>query len=203
MTWDNIYNYIFVEMSALHCPKAFIILAVIFIIAATQAIKYPIKKFATSKIQNDVIRKKVNSAFVIIPVVLGVLVSYIYHCAFGWGFSHYAGGMFGLIAAISYEVIVRLLARAKAGENITGDVIAEDVANSTEAVTSDVLETLSTAAQAVKGVTQVVKAVGNISTNIVNATDTKNEQQSDTTSTATTDTSGGKLEEVINKLTVK
>lgn len=209
MEWDNIYNYFFVEMSALHCPKIFIVLAVIAIILVSEAVKYPIKHFATSKIKNDIIRKKVNSAFIILPVVLGVLVSYIYHRVFGFGFSHSAGGTFGLMAAIFYEVFTRLFARVKSGESITGSVIAEDVANSTEAVTGDVLETLSTATSAIKAATQVIKSVGNATATIVEKlpaekkNDADVEKSPDPTPTTAPETSGGKLEELIKTLTNK
>jgi hypothetical protein len=177
----NMYTYFFVELTSLNCPRGYVLLAIVFVVVATQAFKLPIKKFLFSKIKNKTTQKKLNSLFTLLAIGLGVLVSLVYHIALKFDFSVEAGITIGISSATLYEFATRIFARIKNGEDLTAETISLDLADSANTVNDDVVTATTTVAETIDVVTSVVQTSGSTE-------ETK---------------AGGKLEEAIEKITKK
>lgn len=124
------------------------LVAIASIIAISQGLKLPIKKFGTDKLAVVVekllikkaekkgkevkfsltaIRHKLNIIFIAFPFEIGILVSYIISViAKQYAFSLEAGLVWGGAAGTIYETFARVIRRAKQGETITNELVKSD-----------------------------------------------------------------------------
>ena len=117
------------------------IVAVAAIIAITQGLKLPIKKFGTDKLSALIakkkekednasltaIRHKVNIVFILFPFAIGILVSYIISIiAKQYAFSWEAGLVWGSVAGTIYETIARIVRRVSTGGSVTAETIKKE-----------------------------------------------------------------------------
>lgn len=136
----------FTEISAKlpYYPRYIHFVVIALVIAFTQAIKVPLRKYVIDvKITNTSVRKKVNLVFMVLPFGLGLGASGILTC-FDFPFSWEAGLSWGVYAQVVYELIARILLKIKNNEEITTDSIAEDFEDArseAEALKSKVEET--------------------------------------------------------------
>lgn len=86
----------------------FIVMSIAAIVVATELIKLPVKKFLTSKIKNEPLRKKVNTVFMILPLILGACEGVVCQ-QIGQAFTQSHGISCGLIAVFIFSVVDRLL----------------------------------------------------------------------------------------------
>ena len=110
-------------------PKWLYWCTAILICGLTQLIKLPIKHF-TDKITVETTRKKVNTVIMFIPIILGILASYLLTFAH-YSFSEEAGIRLGTASIVIYGIISRVLARINSGNEISIETIKEDA---TEAI---------------------------------------------------------------------
>lgn len=124
---DEVFAY-FTEVSTkLPGYARYIYVIVIFaIIALTQAIKLPLRKYVLDvKITDVKVRKKVNLVFMILPFGLGLAASGVLTC-FGYPFSWEAGIAWGVYSQVAYELVARIILKLKNNEEITDAVIADE-----------------------------------------------------------------------------
>lgn len=102
--------------------------SIVIVLILTEFIKLPIKHF-TDKIENEDVRKKVNSVIMLIPIAFGFAISWIL-TYFGFKFSTVISLVWGVTSIAIYEFISRIMKRIKKGEVITTETIATDIKES-------------------------------------------------------------------------
>lgn len=110
----------------LPCYARYIHIVVIaLIIALTEAIKLPLRKYVIDvKIASKNARKKVNLVFMVLPFGLGLGASGVLTC-FGYAFSWEAGLAWGVYAQVAYEFVARIILKIKSDEKVDNKVIAD------------------------------------------------------------------------------
>lgn len=101
------------------------------VIIITQVIKLPIKHIVNKKVSNEGVKVKIGILYMIIPILIGILASYLY-TFLGYSFSIDAGLRWGTTSQVLYVFGDKLFNRIKNGEKITQSTIEEDAKSSIE-----------------------------------------------------------------------
>lgn len=91
------------------------------IVVVTQILKYPFKRFVTSKILNNVTRQKVNTVIMLIPIGVGFLASWLLTFV-GYAFCWETGVVWGLTSQVLYSFFATICKRIVKGEVVTEKV---------------------------------------------------------------------------------
>lgn len=123
---NEIITYFTQITSRLPCyPRYMHIVVIALIIALTEAIKLPLRKYVIDvKITSKNVRKKVNLIFMILPFGLGLGATGLL-TIFDYPFSWVAGISWGVYSQVGYELIARIILKIKNDEEINDEVLAE------------------------------------------------------------------------------